>query len=84
MKIAQVEYSMKRVTRQYENDTATCVVHVEDGEDPMTAFEMARQACEATLATGREKSMRDKLKRLMETAHGVTQLEKFLRSMENA
>jgi len=78
MKVSEVSYAMKRVTKLYENDTATVTVVLEDGDSPMVALEKARTLCDESLAAGRDVSLRDRLKAKMSTPEGRTELEKFL------
>lgn len=78
MKVTEVTYEMKRVTKQYENDTATVTIALEAGDKPEEALEAARKMCDDSLAAGREASMRDKLKKQMETPEGRASLERFL------
>jgi len=78
MKVSEVTYAMKRVTKLYENDTATVTIVLEDGDSPAIALEKARNMCDESLAAGRDASIRDKLKEKMSTPEGRTQLERFL------
>lgn len=78
MRIKEVTYAMKRVTRQFENDTATVTIQLDDGEDPAVAMEKARTLCDESLAAGRDSSLRDKLKDRMSTPEGRASLERFL------
>lgn len=80
MKTTQVTYEMKRVTKQFENDTATVTIALEDGDSPAIALEKARNICDESLAAGRDASIRDKLKDKMSTPEGRAQLERFLNS----
>lgn len=79
MKITEVTYEMKRVTRQYENDTASVTVVVAEGDDPAAALDLARKTCDEALAQGRDSSLRDRLKDQMSTSGGKARLECFLR-----
>ena len=78
MKVSDVTYAMKRVTKLYENDTATVTVVLEDGDSPLAALEKARTLCDESLAAGRDAGFRDKLKDKMSTPEGRVQLERFL------
>lgn len=80
MKIKEVSYSMKRVTRTYENDTATVTVLLEEGDSPAASLEKARQLCDDSLSAGRDAHLRDKLKDKMSTPEGRVALERFLAS----
>ncbi len=80
MRVSEVTYEMKRVTKQFENDTATVKIVLEDGDTPDVALERARAICDESLAAGRDASIRDKLKEKMSTQEGRAQLERFLNS----
>jgi hypothetical protein len=83
MRVTEVSYSMKRVTKTYENDTATVTVEVSEGDSPAIALEKARTLCDESLAAGRDAHLRDKLKEMMSTAPGRAALEQFLRCRGN-
>lgn len=51
MYIDEVRYAMKRVTAQYENDTAEVSVTLDDGDDVGEAIALAKATCERALRT---------------------------------
>ena len=79
MKVTEVTYEMKRVTAQYENDTAMVTVSVEEGDSPLLALQRAREVCEEGLTAGRDFVLKSKLSAKMATPEGRAQLEAFLR-----
>lgn len=78
MKVSEVTYEMKRVTKQFENDTATVTITLAEGDKPEDALEAARKLCDDSLAAGRDANIRDKLKDKMSTPEGRADLERFL------
>ncbi len=78
MKITQVSYQMLRVTKQFENDRAEVVIQLDEGDNVQEALEKARLECDTALASGRDASLRDKLKEKMSTPEGRASLEKYL------
>ena len=78
MRVKEVTYAMKRVTKQFENDTATVTIQLEEGDSPAIALEKARTMCDESLAAGRDAGFRDKLKDKMSTPEGRASLERFL------
>lgn len=79
MRVTEVTYEMKRVTAQYENDTARVTYALEEGDNPHAALEKARHLCDEALTTGRDAALTSKLKAKMATAEGRAALEAFLR-----
>ncbi len=79
MKVTEVKYSMLRVTKQFENDRTEVVIQLEEGDDTQAALEEARKQCDIALASGRDASLRDKLKEMMGSKEGRAALEQFLR-----
>ncbi len=78
MKVTEVKYAMKRVTKQFENDTAEVTIALDEGDKPEEALEAARKMCDDSLAAGRDANLRDKLKDKMSTPEGRASLERFL------
>lgn len=78
MKVTEVIYGIRRVTRRNETDTASATVTLDESDDPADALRRARQICDDALAAGKRHALEHRLAAALADPRRQQAVEDFL------